>query len=280
MNMFCIFFIYFLATNIIGSEHTTYQMSLLELYPGQGLQSVELPFQYYHMKPTENQSTIPLLLEGNYTILSSNSESVLVGPLLPCQLFYAYLPTKNTTIAAHIAAAAQFERLLQNISKLYGPDDWILAKIILFTNKDDGYDKNNVQVNNNKYIAFKTVYQNRTQEEELKHNKLLIYSILQIKQENIITLLFDFNNQLGHYLLARLFVLVKNGTLYSTCPVKENYFQTDYDNQEPTLGQKKEDFRQCIAYAKEKNPFFYQYNSDSENDNEYPLYNSLPFVKI
>ncbi|HTM06092.1 MAG TPA: hypothetical protein VL201_02535 [Patescibacteria group bacterium] len=182
------------------------------------------------------------LPEGCYTVLKNDTHtSALVGPLAPCQCLVLDF-NKEYTVVAHINFQSDFSSLLHIIKHTFSECDSSKITAELFTTHSSSYE-----------YSWQKDYQNRTQADELKHNKEKIIKILSITEDQIVTRISSNDNirnaphpylqafyeypeeelfSLGNYSLAELFFLVttiKNDqnteyAIFNTCPMAEKYF--------------------------------------------------------
>jgi len=263
ITMKCIF-----TSENIGIIPQKAHNSSLKLLDNEDFKSVALPFPYKHMSE-EIGNNLMYLQEGCYTVLQNfeTDPYILVGPTHPCQILYLLIDLK--VVVALVAFNFNFLTLLEDIIKHFPNHNMSDIKGRLFTTKCYTYD----QPIGGELYSYKDIYQNRSQEEELKKNKQLIINTFKIKNRSFIsaTIFKPGERNLGNYPCADLFYLINplSKEIFSICPIHENCFGISNN-----MSIKEKIIQYYFALKKLDNPAFKQpQNTDF-------IYSSRPFLYV
>jgi hypothetical protein len=245
--------------------------SFLKLFDNEDFESVALLFPYIHMSE-EIKNNHMYLQEGCYTVLQNSVTDpyILVGPTHPGQIFYLLIDLK--VVIAHVAFNFNFLTLLNDIIKHFPNHDMSDIKGRLFTTKCYTYDKPTRDIDGKLY-SYKDIYQNRSQEEELKKNKQLIIDTFKIKNRSLIsaTIFKPGKRSLGNYPFADLFYLINplSKGIFSICPIHENCLGISNN-----VSIKEKCMQYYFALEKLDNPAF------KESKNTDSIYSSKSFLYV
>jgi len=246
----------------------------LELFPGQGLEDVKLPREYYSPTSTE-KSNMKWVQEGCFTVLEKDGDCALVGPIRPCLLIVL---TNNQKVAAgHLVSNANLSSLLTGVKQEFGSCDFSQTTGTLLTVALPTYAKSSSPTST---LSFQDLCQGRSQFEELKKTKDSIIQEFNIPDRTHITahkfIGCSYPGELGNYEDADVYTFIKynngNPLIYSTSPMAENiYGNFQYLPIVPRI----KHIKTLRREHSKGNPYFLQFDPK-----HFASYGHFPFVKI
>ncbi len=206
--------------------------NVLEIYPGV-FKKIKLPYKYKFLSEEEKGKTV-FLWERCYTILEKESRAkfVIIGPLSPCIGVGLYYNQK--AVIAHLHYSSDVSDFINKSKKELGNQCKIDPKKIsgfIYTCRNEYY--YSLQQQYNAFKSFKNLYEDRTQDEEVKKIKAEIMQGLDIADASQIkTTICDHkykDEELGWFQHAETSILVELSPedrmeVYNICMFHEELF--------------------------------------------------------
>ncbi len=204
----------------------------LEVSPGV-VKEIILPYKYKHLNEEEKKQIV-LVTEGYYTTLGTGGDKkfVLIGSLCPCTGIGLHY--RGRAVVGHLHFTSNLSDFIEKAKKELGIDGTTNSKDIsgfIYTCFCNDYAERYLNTLSGEIFSFKSRYEDRTQEAEVKKVKRQIMNDLNIADEKQIEdkiwnpHLFE---DLGYFPYAEYSVLVTltpdGMKIYNTCPFHEEIF--------------------------------------------------------